>query len=146
MASELRRVSAPEAAELCESGWVLVDVRTELEWAMGHPRGASNVPWEVRGPSGPRGNDEFLAVMKVLYARDSRILTFCLQGRRSLEAAAALIAAGFDSVIDVRPGWGGLRNPFGGVVEPGWHACGLPSELTTAGSSYPELRARVGLG
>ena len=146
MAGQVRRVSAAEAAELMASGVELIDVRSELEWAMGHPQGAGNVPWEHQGPLGLVRNEEFLTVVAAIYSQVTPILTFCLQGKRSLAAAEALVAGGFSEVIDVRPGWGGLRNPFGGIVEPGWQACGLPSELVTAGASYPELRLRAGVG
>jgi rhodanese-related sulfurtransferase len=142
----IQRVSAEEAGQLVkEGGYRYVDVRSQAEYAGGHPAGADNVPFMLAGPGGMQPNVDFLKMMQALYDKDARLLVGCASGKRSAAAAQKLVELGYSDVIDVRPGYGGLRDPFGRVTEPGWAALGLPSELQTEGGSYEELRARVGL-
>ncbi len=42
--TDIKRVSPQEALELTRDGWTYVDVRTEQEFADGHPAGSYNVP------------------------------------------------------------------------------------------------------
>lgn len=124
-------------------GWLYVDVRSEQEYAAGHPAGALNVPIMIAGPSGMTANDEFLDVMSALFAKDTKLVLGCRSGQRSLRAAHALIALGFTEVVDQRAGFEGARNAFGGITEPGWSQAGLPSEHETPEGSYAELLDRV---
>ena len=51
----------------------------------------------------------------------------CRSGRRSVEAAVALEAAGFSSVINVLEGFDGpLDEDFHRSTLGGWRYCGLP--------------------
>lgn len=143
--TNIKRVSPAEAQKLMESeGYLYLDVRSEPEFAAGHPKGAHNVPLLVPGPRGMEQNREFLDVVEALYPKDTKIVAGCKSGGRSLRAAEMMIAAGFTNVIDQRAGFEGSRDSFGQMTEPGWGTAGLPSENVTPGGSYAELRQKVG--
>lgn len=138
--SDVKRISPHEAEALCQNeGYSHLDVRTEAEWAAGHPIGAHNLPFLLAGPGGMVPNPRFLELALALYPKDAKLVIGCRSGGRSLKAAAALIAAGFTRIVEQRAGWDGARNSFGKVVEPGWAQAGLPSETETPGASYAEL-------
>ncbi len=139
MSAAIVRVSAPEGAELLAQGYVYLDVRTEEEYAGGHPAGALNVPFMASASGRLVQNPDFLAVARAVLPAAERVLVGCAAGGRSIKAAQAMLDAGFTCVVDLRPGYGGARNAFGQIVEPGWLAAGLPTELVTAGKSYAEL-------
>jgi rhodanese-related sulfurtransferase len=141
----IQRVSPQEAKRLIdEEGYLYVDVRSEPEYAAGHPAGAHNVPLMHAGAGGMRPNPDFLAVVSALYPKDAKLLVGCRSGQRSMRAAEALISAGYTAIVEQRAGFDGPRDPFGAVIEPGWSAAGLPVEPSTPGGSYAELRARSG--
>jgi rhodanese-related sulfurtransferase len=138
------RVDALEAhRRLRDDGYVYVDVRTEAEYAAGHPAGALNLPWQLQGPSGLLLNPAFVELVERLFGRGARLVLGCKSGVRSLRAAEALAAAGHVELLELRPGYDGLRDAFGRVREPGWLASGLPVEQSTEGGSYAELLARA---
>lgn len=131
--TEIRRVSPAQAQSLLDQGYVYVDVRSVPEFEAGHPKDAFNVP--VTEP-------DFVTVMQAHFTPDTKIVVGCLAGGRSLRAAGLLVGAGFTDVVDQRAGWGGARDAFGTVTEPGWERAGLPSETRTAeGRSYEALKA-----
>ena len=113
------RVSPKEALQLMrESGYVYVDVRSPMEFALGHPEGARNVPW--------LDNPDFLGEMKRTFAKDTKLIVGCRTNNRSAKAAAALRSVGYADVREQRAGMAGVRDAFGGVLEEGWEALGLP--------------------
>ena len=117
--SETPRISPAEAhAKMTDGGFTYVDVRTEDEFAAGHPKGAINVPI----------GDGFVAAMQSRFAKDAKIIVGCKAGGRSAKAAQALAGAGFTNVLDQRAGWDGARGAFGEISEPGWSRLGLPTE------------------
>jgi rhodanese-related sulfurtransferase len=127
--SELKRVSPEEAhALITNQQYEYVDVRTDAEFAAGHPKGARNVPFMLAGPQGMVKNPDFLDVMKAVYPLDARLVVGCKSGGRSLKAANELIAAGYTSIVDQRAGFDGARNSFGQVTEEGWSQKKLPTE------------------
>ena len=69
----------------------VVDVRTKLEFWLGHLPGAVCIPVD-RVVEGVRSHEGI--------SPDSRILLYCASGARSAAAAAALRAAGYRRVID----------------------------------------------
>ena len=143
--ANIQRVSPTEAKRLVdEEGYVYLDVRSEPEFAAGHPSGAQNVPLMNAGPAGMTPNPEFLDVVLALYPKDAKIVVGCRSGQRSMRAAEAMIAAGYTNVIDQRAGFEGPRDAFGRVTEPGWGPAGLPVEQATPGGSYAELRRKAG--
>ncbi len=143
--ADVPRVSAREAARMLAEGYQYIDVRSVPEYATGHPAGAHNIPVAEPGRAGLEPNPRFLPLMEALYPKDAKLLIGCQVGQRSLRAARMLVAAGYRDVHDVRPGMSGVKDPFGRVLEPGWVAEGLPTELTTAGGSYAERLAAAGL-
>jgi rhodanese-related sulfurtransferase len=144
--ANINRVSPAEAKKLLDEGYLYVDVRSEPEYAAGHPVGAHNVPIMHAGPGGMTPNTEFLAVVQALYPRDAKLVVGCKAGGRSLRAAEMLTGAGFTQVIDQRAGFDGPRDGFGQLTEPGWAPAGLPVETATAGGSYAELKVKAGKG
>lgn len=138
----LMRISPAEAhAKMTDEGYVYVDVRTEEEFAEGHPQGAYNVPFAISKPAGMEPNPEFVAVMEKAFGKDKPIILGCKSGNRSARAAQALANAGFTRVLDQRAGWDGARGPFGEIAEPGWSRTNLPRETETQpGHSYRELK------
>ena len=68
----------------------VIDVRSMLEFWMGHLDGAKNVPVDHL----PEGLDG-LGLTK-----QSRILVYCASGGRSAQAAAVLKQAGYGRVVD----------------------------------------------
>jgi rhodanese-related sulfurtransferase len=91
-----------EAFARAGKGARLIDVRSEREFAAGHPRGARNLP-PARLASGESG-----------LARNDEILLICASGHRSLREARRLAKAGFTNVANVG----------GGMIA--WQRAGLP--------------------
>ena len=92
------QISADEAKALMESetGYVIIDARTESEFAEGHIDGAILIPeYEVAG----RAESE-------IPDKDTLILVYCRSGRRSKIAAEALAALGYTNVKE-----------FGGIID-----------------------------
>lgn len=69
----------------------VIDVRSKLEFWLGHLDGAVCIPVGRMGPA--------LAAHPEI-AKDSRILVYCASGARSAMAAAELKALGFRHVVD----------------------------------------------
>jgi len=141
------RISPEEAKKLMDDeGYTYVDVRTEAEYAAGHPARAHNVPVMVAGGRGMEPNADFMNVMSAVYPKDAKIVVGCKSGNRSMRAAQMLLEGGFTSVVEQRAGWDGSRNAFGAVTEQGWSAKGLPTETETPGGSYADLKRRTAAG
>ena len=127
--SDIKRISPSEAcAKVQSEGYVYVDVRSEQEFAEGHPTGALNIPLMEMGSVGMTPNNDFMQVMNANFSKDAKLVLGCRSGGRSLRAAQLLIADGFEDVIDQRAGWDGVRDPFGQITEPGWSRANLPIE------------------
>jgi rhodanese-related sulfurtransferase len=142
--TEVLRIGPMEAHAKTLEGYVYVDVRSEAEFAEGHPAGAWNVPLMQMGPSGMTKNSDFLRVMKALFPRDARLVMGCQSGDRSLRAARALVAEGYEHVVDQRAGWGGVKDAFGRLTEAGWSRLELPRETGgPGGRAYADLVKRA---
>jgi len=122
------RISPQEASERLTAGYTYLDVRTEEEFAEGHPAGSVNVPFAIMSDGVMTPNPEFLEAVNARFAKDAKLVVGCRSGGRSLRAARALLEAGFTDVVDQRAGWDGARDPFGQLTEPGWSRVGLPAE------------------
>jgi rhodanese-related sulfurtransferase len=121
------RISAREAhALMLEQGYLYLDVRTEEEFALGHPQGAYNIPIRLRGAQGPQDNADFMRVVSAAFAPEQKLVVGCSSGQRSIAAAKKLLEAGYSGVVEQREGYDGRRDPFGRMLEPGWRAAGLP--------------------
>lgn len=142
--ADVTRISVKEASDKLAQGWTYVDVRTVEEFEQGHPPGAFNVPIAIASPGGMAPNPDFGRAMGEAFPKDTRIVVGCKTGGRSLRAAGELLAAGFTSVVDMRPGWEGARNPFGQVTEAGWSKEGLPVEQgQPEGRSWAAVLERI---
>lgn len=138
-----KRVSPPEAADLLKQGWRYVDVRSIPEFDDGHPQGAANVPLLHMQGGRMAPNPDFQRVMAANFPKDAQLVVGCKAGGRSAQAAALLEAAGYTSVVDMRGGYHGERDPMGRVNTPGWLEAGLPVEKTAApGDSYSDLEKK----
>jgi len=124
---------------------VYIDVRTEGEFANGHPQGAVNIP--VAFPDPARGmmvNSDFVKVVEANFPREKKIVVGCQAGPRSNAAAGLLQQAGFQDVSNMLGGFGGMRDQMGNVSAPGWAASGLPvSNDNGEGVSYQSLSAKI---
>ena len=94
----LMNITAEEAKKLMdsESGYVILDVRTEQEYAQGHIPGAILIPdYEISEKA-----------ESVLTDKDQLILVYCRSGRRSKNAAAQLEDMGYTRIRE-----------FGGILD-----------------------------
>jgi rhodanese-related sulfurtransferase len=128
-----------------DSSVVYIDVRTEGEFARGHPEGAVNIP--VAFPDPARGmvvNPEFVKVVEANFSHDKKIIVGCQAGPRSNAAAGLLQQAGYQDLSNMLGGFGGMRDPTGRVIAPGWAAAGLPVSQENGDSvSYASLKLKV---
>ena len=124
-ASQVRRVSPTEACALMAEGFVYLDVRTEEEFADGHPVGAVNMPFAAGADAFT--HEDFAEAVEARFGRDARLCVGCRSGVRSLVAARVLLRHGFHEVVEQRAGFDGARGTFGELTEPGWRRLGLPS-------------------
>jgi rhodanese-related sulfurtransferase len=142
--ANIKRISPAEAKQLVDEGWVYLDVRSEPEFAAGHPSGAQNVPLMHAGQRGMAPNTDFLSMVEALYPKDAKLVLGCKSGGRSLRAAEMMAGAGYTNVVDQRAGFDGTRDAFGQLSEPGWAPAGLPVDTATNGGSYVELKTKIG--
>lgn len=128
-----------------EPDCVYIDVRTVHEFCAGHPQGAVNIP--IAFPDPGRGmalNQDFLKVVEGQFSKEKKIIVGCQAGPRSEAAARMLMEAGYQDVSNMQGGFGGMRDPFGRVIAPGWSSLGLPvSQENGAGVSYESLAAKI---
>ncbi len=92
------QISAQSAKEIMDSGedLVIIDARTEEEFAEGHIEGAILVPeYEIKAKA-----------EALIPDKDTLILVYCRSGRRSKIASEALIKLGYTNVKE-----------FGGIID-----------------------------
>lgn len=97
-APSLENITAEEAKEIMdsESGYVILDVRTQEEYDEGHIPGAVLIP----------DTDIKSKAESVLKDKNQLILVYCRSGRRSKIAAADLVSLGYTNIKE-----------FGGIIE-----------------------------
>jgi len=79
-----------------EQNYIILDVRTEEEFAEGHIAGAILIPdYEITEKA-----------ESVLMDKDQQILVYCRSGRRSKNAASQLVGLGYSNVKE-----------FGGIID-----------------------------
>lgn len=112
---------------------VLCDVRTEPEWAfVGVPDLASAgkkpllIPWQVYPAM--QVNATFLETLRAAGIRpDQRLFFMCRTGGRSLAAARAAEAGGYEHAFNITDGFEGPVDSSGHrSFKAGWKAEGLP--------------------
>jgi len=92
------QITQEEAARIMaeETGYLIVDVRTQEEFAEGHIPGAICIPNETIGTE----------EIPELPDKDQTLLVYCRSGRRSKEAAEKLAGLGYSDVRE-----------FGGIID-----------------------------
>ena len=123
---------------------VYLDVRTEMEFAQGHPEGAINIPIAVPGPAGMVPNPDFLnIVQKTLPDKEQPVFCGCQSGMRSQMAADLMTRLGYSNLANVQGGFGG-KVENGVLVVAGWRDSNLPVETDVNDSnSYASIKARA---
>ena len=125
-----------EAWAKLEDGAVLVDVRTEGEWAhIGIPDTASTendplfIQWTFPGGI---PNPDFIEQLRQQAPEDpgTELVFLCRSGQRSIAAAIAATQAGFTS-YNVLEGFEGEPDRYGERTVNGWKNRGLPTNLGT---------------
>lgn len=136
-----------EAQQLLQKGFRYIDVRTEMEFANGHPDAAVNIPVAVPDERTRQMmlNPDFVKVVEAHFPKDQPLVFGCQAGARSQRAAEMAAAAGFTQVVNMQGGWGGGMDPLTGAMVAGWVESGLPMCRGCApGASYRELSAKLG--
>ena len=149
LAMAIKQITPKEAYELLEKepDCVYIDVRTVPEFAAGHPKGAVNIPVAIRDPArGMALNEDFVRVVEGHFPKEKKIIVGCQAGPRSERAARLLEQAGYQDLSNMEGGYGGMRDPQGRTVAPGWSTVGLPiSQENGEGISYESLAAKTGI-
>lgn len=127
-------LTPPEAWAKLEEGAILVDVRTEGEWAhIGIPetKVTENDPLFIQWTfPGGIPNPEFIEQLKQQAPADTatELVFLCRSGQRSIAAAIAATQAGFTS-YNVLEGFEGEPDRYGERTVNGWKNRGLPTNL-----------------
>lgn len=130
-----RSVAPAEALRLAtREGHVIVDVRTEAEYAEGHPAGAVNVPFLIRTRKGREPNADFLPILDAVFGKRASLILSSQSGERAARAADLVRAAGYELVAELSGGYAA------------WLADGRPTEIISEGKTYPDMRWQAGLG
>ncbi|MGH7907967.1 MAG: rhodanese-like domain-containing protein [Candidatus Binataceae bacterium] len=144
----ITQLEPPAAHEFLRdnSNSIYLDVRTEAEFEKGHPSDAVNVPVVfIKGPGQMEPNDEFLTVVEKAIPKDSKLVVGCMSGGRSQRACEMLEQAGYTDLVNVRGGFGGMRDASGALAVAGWRDAGLPVSTELADSSYGAMRKKAEL-
>ena len=144
----IQQVEPPQAYEILQKDpeAIYVDVRTEEEFAQGHPAGAINLPVVFLKPgAAPQPNNSFLDVAQKVLSQDKKLVVGCMAGGRSQRACEILEQAGYNDLSNVRGGFGGARDASGAIVVVGWRDAGLPVSRELGDSSYRSLRDKAGV-
>ena len=84
-------ISAEKCRELLKAGAILVDVRTNREYAEEHLNGAVNIPYTEIHASAP----------DILSDKNRPVIVYCATGKRSAQAKYSLDCLGYESVYDL---------------------------------------------
>jgi rhodanese-related sulfurtransferase len=123
-----------EAWAKLEQGAILVDVRTEGEWAhIGIPdtKATDNDPLFIQWTfPGGIPNPDFITDLTQQAPEDNstELVFICRSGQRSISAAIAATRAGFTS-YNVLEGFEGDPDRYGERTVNGWKNRGLPTNL-----------------
>ena len=99
-----RQISMEEAVTMMaeETGYIILDVRREDEFASGHIPNAINIPNESIGTE----------EIPELPNKDQLILVYCRSGNRSKQASEKLAVLGYTNVVEI----GGINSWPGETV------------------------------
>jgi rhodanese-related sulfurtransferase len=109
---------------------LFVDTRMEIESLyVGRPPGVENIPWYEYPDLTPDPVQFAAAVEREAGSKDRTVLLICRSGKRTVDAAKALEAAGFTDVVNIVHGFeGDLDDSFHRSKLNGWRHDGLPWE------------------
>ena len=144
----ITQVEPPQAHEILQHNpdALYLDVRTEDEFAGGHPEGAVNIPVVfIKGPGQFEVNAEFLLMAEKLFPKSKKLVVGCMAGGRSQRACEMLDQVGYTDLTNMRGGFGGQRGAGGQLLVKGWRDAGLPVSDEVGKSSYQALRKKVGI-
>ena len=85
-----------------ETDYIVLDVRTEQEYASGHIPGAVNIPNETIASG----------AIQQLPDKEQLILVYCRSGNRSKQASEKLVNLGYTNIVE----FGGINDWSGEVV------------------------------
>ncbi|WP_026556119.1 rhodanese-like domain-containing protein [Arthrobacter sp. 35W] len=118
-----------EAWDKVAAGALLVDVRTEGEWAhIGVPDTSALdttplfIQWNLAGGT---PNPAFLSELSAAVPAEAELVFLCRSGVRSIAAAEVATAAGF-TAYNVLEGFEGQPDAYGDRVLNGWKNSQLP--------------------
>ncbi len=96
--TQYRQIGVQEAKKIMDetTDYVLLDVRTEQEYAEGHIEGAVLIPYDQIAQK----------AATVLSQKDQLILIYCRSGRRSKIAAQSLVDMGYTNIVE----FGGIND------------------------------------
>jgi rhodanese-related sulfurtransferase len=109
---------------------LFVDVRMEIESLyVGRPPGVVNIAWYEYPELVPQPDAFVAAVEREAGSRSRPVYLICRSGKRTVDAAKALDAAGFTDVTNITEGFeGDLDEGFHRSTKNGWRFHGLPWE------------------
>ena len=109
---------------------LFVDVRMEVEsMYVGRPPGVHMIAWYEYPDLTPHPQQFVQAVEREAGAKSRTVILICRSGKRTVDAAKALEAAGFTDVVNVLHGFEGeLNDAFHRSTLNGWRFDGLPWE------------------
>jgi rhodanese-related sulfurtransferase len=142
----VQQITPREAYRLLGTGHRYIDVRTEAEFAAGHPVGAVNIPIALLDPRTRQlaVNPDFLRVVEAHFSKTAPLILGCQSGGRSQQAAELLTQAGYTVVANMQGGFGGARDTAGQAVFAGWTQSSLPlCSACGAQDAYAALRTAV---
>ena len=91
--SKYETITTNKALELINDGAIVIDVRTNEEYAEGHIKGAVNIPLDE--------------IDKIDYDKEDTLIIYCATGIRSQNAINKLVDMGYTSLYNLD---GGLLN------------------------------------
>jgi len=103
-AAAYRQITMQEAVGMMETeeNYIILDVRTEQEFAAGHIPGAILVPNETIGTK----------EIPQLPDKDQLIMVYCRSGNRSKQASGKLVQLGYTNIVE----FGGINSWPGEIV------------------------------
>ena len=109
---------------------LFIDVRMEIESLyVGRPPGVHIIAWYEYPALSPNTTEFVRQVEREAGTKARTVILICRSGKRTLEAGAALEAAGFTDVVNVLHGFeGDLNDTFHRSTLNGWRYDGLPWE------------------
>src|SRR5215831_2123687 len=93
----IKQVEPQQAYEILQQNpdAIYLDVRTEEEFAQGHPAGAINLPVVfLKAGAPPEPNQSFLEVAQKVLSHDKKLVVGCMAGGRSQRACELLEQSG----------------------------------------------------